>query len=51
MRDLDGSQEPGILHDGQTAEPKTGSVEVFIIPRGFLEDSSGILTIPEDFQN
>ena len=25
--------------------------EVFIIPRGFLEDSSGILTIPEDFQD
>ena len=25
--------------------------EVFIIPRGFLEDFSGILTIPEDFQN
>jgi len=27
------------------------SSEVFIIPRRFLEDSSGILTIPEDFQD
>ena len=26
-------------------------VEVFIIPRGFLEDSSGFLTIPEDSQD
>jgi len=25
--------------------------EVFIIPREFLKDSSGILTIPEDFQD
>jgi len=25
--------------------------EVFIIPRGFLEDFSGILTISEDFQD
>jgi len=25
--------------------------EVFIIPRGFLEDSSGFLTIPEDSQD
>jgi len=29
----------------------TSGWEVFIIPREFLEDSSGFLTIPEDSQD
>jgi len=49
-RSLDQSK-PGVCTGRIVGRDHMWSIEVFIISRRFLEDSSGILTIPEDFQD